>query len=259
MKSKFEMNTDYQEKFEAYLSQHHITNHIQPTKFIKIMKGHLNIINFKEIDNEQFIDLKNPCIVVLGDSVSGGHFEIIDEKNMIIAQDIQDSYVEKFKYLLHQKFPLTVINIINSALAGDNIKGMYKRLTRDVIMHQPDLVIINATLNWSQNRGNTTQYQYYYEQVIQRIIRETPAEIILLTPNNAVISEEDYHLQDRVEVVRKMASKYQLPMVDIYKMWNEVVENKDLKFVLSNHENHPTPLGHTYMAQAIMQIFKEDL
>lgn len=259
MKSKYEMAIHYQQKFEEYLLTHSLTNHIKPKKFIQILKEHLNIIQFHEIDNDCFVDLRNPCIVVLGDSVSGGHFEMIDEQKMIIAQDLQDSYVDKLQYLLHQQFPLTVINMINSALAGDNIKGMYKRLTRDVIMYQPDLVIINASLNWSKNRGTLDQYQYYYEQVIQRILRETQTEIILLTPNQAVANDLDINLKERVDIVRKMAAQYQLSLVDIYKMWNDVVNEHDLISTLSNKENHPTPLGHTYIAEAIMQIFKEDL
>ena len=47
------------------------------------------------------------------------------------------------------------ITFVNSGIAGDNIYGKMKyRLNRDVIRYQPDLVIINATLNWSKNRGS---------------------------------------------------------------------------------------------------------
>lgn len=255
MKSKYEMSQAYESQFEDYLLNTRVANHIRPKQFIHILKIHKNMTNFMEIDNMKHIDLRNPLIAVLGDSVSAGHFEANDITKLDIVQNINDSYVEKFRNLLSKQFPLALINIVNSAIAGDNIKNMNKRLTRDVIAHQPDLVIINATLNWSKNRGTLQDYQFYYENIVQRILRETKAEIVLLTPNQSI----DQSLYDRVNIVRHIADKYQLSCVDIYQMWEDVVVEKDLITTLSNQDNHPTPLGHTFIAKAIMQLFKEDI
>lgn len=260
MKSTREMNLSYQEKFKDYLSTHNIVRgSYRPEKFIKILKTHKGIININEIDNDDYIDLRNPLIVVLGDSVTGGHFEIMDFDNMIITQDLQDGYVEKFKHMLHDAYSFVTINIINSGIAGDNIKGMYKRLDRDVISYYPDLIVINATLNWSKNRGSLHNYQRYYEKIINTIKLKTDAEIILMTPNGAVKTEKDQNLDARVEIVRKLAEKYHLILVDIYQMWRDIVDDTDLEETLSNGENHPTPLGHTFIAKALMQVFEEDI
>lgn len=258
MKSEKEMNQYYQEKFEEYLSTQQIVySYPKPKRFIEILKNHKGIIDFSKIDNDSHVDLRNPLIVVLGDSVTGGHFEIIDYENMIIAQDLQDGYVEKFKHMLHDAYSFVTINIINSGIAGDNVKGMYKRLNRDVISFQPDLVIINATLNWSKNRGNITDYCLYLEKIIVDVMTQTNAEIILMTPNGAIETQNDQNLDARVEIVRELAKKYHITLVDIYKMWKDVVANNDVRDTLSNDENHPTPLGHTYIAKALMQIFEE--
>lgn len=257
MKSKMEMSIELQKKFEMYLKNHRIVSCHKPTRFIEILKTHKGIVNFNEIDNDDYIELRNPLIVVLGDSVTGGHFETIDLKKMIFAQDLQDGYVEKFKHMLHDAYNFVTINIINSGIAGDNVKGMYKRLKRDVISYQPDLVIINATLNWSKNRGSLTDYQNYLEKIIIDIQLQTDAEIVLMTPNGAIKTENDQNLDKRVEVVRELAERYNITLVDIYQMWSDVVDHDDVKATLSNNENHPTPLGHTFIARALMQIFEE--
>lgn len=258
MKSKIEISEELQTKFEMYLKNHRIVSNQKPNKFIEILKTHKGIINFQEINNDDYIEPRNPLIVVLGDSVTGGHFETIDLKNMIFAQDLQDGYVEKFKHMLHDAYSFVTINIINSGIAGDNVKGMYKRLKRDVLSYQPDLVIINATLNWSRNRGSIIDYYNYLEKIIIDIQLQTSAEIVLMTPNGAIKRENDQNLDERVEVVRELAKKYNITLVDIYQMWSDVVGHDDVKTTLSNNENHPTPLGHTFMAKALMQIFVEE-
>lgn len=258
MKSQVEITDELQNKFEMYLKTHCVVSNTIPNQFIRILKTHKGIINFNEINNDNYIELRNPLIVVLGDSVTAGHFEIVDFENMIIAQDLQDGYVEKFKHMLHDQYCFVTLNIVNSGIAGDNIEGMYKRLKRDVISFQPDLVIINATLNWSKNRGSLKDYRFYFEKVIQTIQLQTNAEIILMTPNGAIQTEKDQNLNERVQIVRGLSNKYHTTLVDIYQMWKDVVGD-DVKKSLSNGENHPTPLGHTIIAKALMQAFKEGI
>ena len=257
MNSLIEMSEQYQQRFEEYLSTNKVINQIKPEKFIQVMKTHRGMVDLRYIDDDSAVDLRNPVIVVIGDSVSGAHFEMIDAENFITVQNLSDGYVDKLLHMLNERFIITSASIINSGIAGDNVHGMNKRLERDVLNYQPDLVIINATLNWSINRGSLKKYEEDLDKMIQRILGKTDAEIIILTPNMAVPSDKDRNLKNRVEVVRNMSKKYELPLVDIYKMWEDVLENeKDLPDLLSNRENHPTPLGHTYMARAIMQLFE---
>lgn len=111
-------------------------------------------------------------------------------------------------------------------------------------------------MNWSINRGTLEKYANELEAVIKRILQETCAEIILMTPNMAIATEKDPYLCKRVDVVRSFAKLYDLSLVDVYKMWENVLQKEeDLPDLLSNRENHPTPFGHSYIARAIMQCF----
>lgn len=117
--------------------------------------------DFENMDNDKHIDLRNPLIVIMGDSVSASYFE---QNEVICAHNLPDSYSEKFKWLLLEKYPETILNMINSSLAGDNIGSMLKRVQRDLIDHQPDLVILNASLNWSIHRGTLEQFSFSMNQ-----------------------------------------------------------------------------------------------
>ncbi len=64
--------------------------------------------------------------------------------------DSRESYLEKFRSLLIEKYELTSVSTINAGIAGDNLIQMSARAYRDVIRYQPDLVILNGSLNWSE-------------------------------------------------------------------------------------------------------------
>ncbi len=251
MKSKIEMSEAYKESFNQYLSTHNVTNGIYPTKFWKIMKTHRGYINYAERLNDDYIELRNPLIVVLGDSVSGGHFEMRSKDPLDVVQNLEECYVEVFKHMLHDYYGVSTLNIINSSIAGDNIYGMYKRLEQDVLMYKPDLVILNGSLNYSKRLGDSESFGRWLHMVIEKIM-QNGSELVLMSAN-MMVDDDDYLA--RVNCVREAAKLYALPFVDIYKIYEDVVGKEHLKEVLSNGVNHPTPYGHVIMAKALMQLF----
>jgi lysophospholipase L1-like esterase len=255
MKSKIEMPLYLQKKMQTYLQAHNVTNGIQPLHFINIMQTHHGVIEMENLDHDDQLDLRNPLIVILGDSVTGAHFEAPDLMHGIIAQEPADGYAEKFLQMIHDRFPVTTPSLINSGIAGDNIHGMNKRLERDVISHDPDLVILNASLNWSDRRGTLAYYEAEYDAVIQRILHETEADLVLMTANTKVLDGGDSSFLERTEYIRSEAEKYQLPLVDIYRLFEKTININELPSAMSNGENHPTPFAHTMMALALCQLF----
>lgn len=83
---------------------------------------------------------KAPLIVAFGDSVtagnsSHGHF------------DFEAVYHRQLQHLLHERFSQTVVNILNAGVGGQTATQALKRLSRDIIEHSPDLVIVGFGLN----------------------------------------------------------------------------------------------------------------
>jgi acyl-CoA thioesterase-1 len=257
MRSTKEMPADMKRRMKDYLDHHDVTNGIRPEKFTHMMKTHHAFMDPRHIDEEDWLDLKNPLIVVLGDSITASYFETISWKPFRCAQCPQDGYAEKFLHLLEEQYPMSAPSLINSGIAGDNIHGMNKRLERDVLRYQPDLVILNASVNWSVHRGTLEEYQKNYDEVVRRIRKETGADLILMTANTKISDKTDPNFEERTDYVRREAETYHLPLVDIHQLYEETIPFNELKSALSNEENHPTPYGHTLIAEALMQCFRE--
>ena len=59
MKSQVEITDELQNKFEMYLKTHCVVSNTIPNQFIRILKTHKGIINFNEINNDNYIELRN--------------------------------------------------------------------------------------------------------------------------------------------------------------------------------------------------------
>lgn len=257
MEPSVEMPEYLQARMKKYIDSQEVTNGLKAERFIEIMKTHRGFCDFANYDNEEFMELRNPLIIALGDSVTGGHFEAGDLAKLEIAQDPFAGYAMKFLRMLHKEYPVTTPSLINNGIAGDNIHGMHKRLKRDVLRYDPDLVILNASINWTLNRGTLEYFRQEYEAVVREILAETQADLILVTANAKISDAKDPNFNGRTQFIRQLADQYNLPLVDFRKIFDETLSADELKLALSNGENHPTPFGHTIMAEALMQTVRK--
>ena len=172
--------------------------------------------------------------------------------------DTRESYVEKFRMKLIDKYEETSVSAINAGIAGDDLIMMNKRLFRDVIRYQPDLVLINGSLNWSDAMGNTYFYKSLLSEMVCRIQNETEADIILLTPNGMVGDPHSCELlEERVKAIREVAQEQNVCLADTYAIWEEArAMNCPWEEMLSNHKNHPSVEGHEVYALTLMKLFE---
>ena len=66
--------------------------------------------------------------------------------------DARESYIEKYRSMLIDRFELTSVSVINAGIAGDTLPSMIARAERDVIRYQPDLILVNGSLNWNDEQ-----------------------------------------------------------------------------------------------------------
>ena len=251
----------------------------RPEHFIKVMKENQGMINLFSPFGipEDGLERKNPVIVALGDSVTAGHFEPCGDLEEIFAiiesggmpdfskgevVDARECYLEKFRAKLIDYFELTSVSTLNAGIAGDNMYGMEKRVYRDVVRYQPDLVIVNGSLNWGPECGDSNDYEAALRRVLAVIQNETKADVILMTPNMDKMPKElgnpKSPLIERVEIIRRLAEEKQCCLADTYLAWEKYEEaGHSVVDLLANHGNHPSVTGHEAYARVLMKLIAE--
>lgn len=257
-----------------------VTGSVRPERFRKTMReniGSIDLFNpFGPADDG--LERKNPVVAALGDSVTAGHFEFIGNPAVQFAKahkgairegesveivDARECYLEKFRAKLIDKYELTSVSTLNAGIAGDTIYGMQKRVYRDVIRYQPDLAIINGSLNWGADCGSTQDYRKVLTEVVKVIRKETKADIVLLTPNMDHLpplmapKPGESTLDERVQVIREIAEEEKVCLADVYKVWKAyVAAGYPLDALLANGMNHPSVTGHELYARVLMRLLE---
>ncbi len=292
MRTTFRTRQPYADKFLECAKRQPCTSPVRPERFMEKMRtnqGSIGAISGMGLD-EDGLERKNPVIVALGDSVTAGHFESLlpsdpeelkefirktrkdgtdptkesRHRPIVEITDSRESYLEKFRYALIDCYELTSVSAINAGIAGDNLIQMSARAERDVIRYQPDLVLINGSLNWDAHLGTTAEYKELLRRLVQRIKEETEADIILLTPNgdlpNTLFGGADAPAPttpERVQAIRELAEEEQVCLADTYAVWEAAREaGCPWKELLANGINHPGVEGHEVYAITLMKLFE---
>ncbi len=301
MKTTFRIRQPYADTFLRCADEFVCNSPVRPERFIKKMKENTGMAGAMvgNVD-EQGLEKKNPVIVALGDSVTAGHFESMmtqellqkfmqaamiqmgegteEEKAEKLAAlgplppleifDARESYIEKFRQMLIDKFELTSVSVINAGIAGDVLPSMIARTDRDVVRYDPDLILINGSLNWmDEQMGDENVYKEMLRGLVQKLKAETNADIVLLTPNgdlpNTMFAVQGQGVPEpttykRVEKIRELAEEEQVCLADARAVWDAAKEaGCPWEELLANKINHPSVEGHEVYAKVLMKLFED--
>ena len=187
-------------------------------------------------------------IVFHGHSVPAGYANTPNVKSL-------DAYPHLLFYQLKEKYPYAVVNIITTAIGGENsVKGA-KRFKKDVLPHHPDILFIDYSLN---DRGIKLEEA---EKSWDKMIKTAQAKgikVILMTPTPDKRSEmlnPNDQLSKYAAQVRILASKYQCGLIDSYAVFCNYIKNgNDINEVMA-WVNHPNKKGHEMVTREIMKWF----
>ena len=287
MKTTYRIPAPYAEQFLKLADDYASDSPARPLRFIEKMKRNRGAVagfTQKGLD-ENGLERKNPVIVALGDSVTAGHFETLLPKDpealrthfaqMLRGDDVlgeitdaRESYIEKFRLALIDKYEQTSVSVLNAGIAGDVLSMMCKRADRDVVRYDPDLVLINGSLNWDdETMGDASAYKALLKGLVQKLKAETAADIILLTPNGDLpndllepigIPAKPVTTPARCESIREIAREEQVCLADVRAVWDQA-KNAGIPWeaLLSNGVNHPSVEGHEVYAKSLMKLFED--
>jgi lysophospholipase L1-like esterase len=200
---------------------------------------------------------KRKKIVFFGDSITnlgarpGGYITRI--VRLLKEADIEYSY-----------------ELVGAGVDGDTVLDLHDRVDNDILSQGADIVVIFIGINDVKGKltgGGTNEKEFVttYEAIIKKL-DAAAIKIVICTPT--VIGEKinytnelDQELETYSQIVRNLASKYELPLVDLRKAflnYNLIhnVENDDYG-ILTFDKVHLNPEGNQLVAEEIWKVLQQ--
>ena len=187
-------------------------------------------------------------IICHGHSVPAGYF----------ATPVVDSahaYPNLLRVKLAKQFPHAVINVIVTAIGGEDSGKGAARFGADVLALKPDVVLIDYALN-DRRIGLDRAKDNWMEMI--RKSQVAGAKVILLTPTpdqQAKLSDPADPLNQHAEQIRKLAAQYHVGLADSLKAFVRETANGTPLVDLMAQSNHPNARGHALVAAELSPWF----
>lgn len=204
-------------------------------------------------------------IVAFGDSVTHGA--------LLFENNYETVYWNRLRKKLNAVRDYVPVNVINAAIGGTTAKASLARMEKQVLKHEPDLIIVCFGLN--DVNGSLESYLGALAEIFDRSLA-SGADVIFMTPNmlNTSVAEDtpqrwwDYahktaEMQNSgkmdlyIESAIKLAGEKGVTVCDCYAVWKERSKTEDMTVQLINRINHPVPEMHELFADMLFDtIFK---
>jgi lysophospholipase L1-like esterase len=187
-------------------------------------------------------------IVCHGHSVPAGYFKT----------PVVDSF-HAYPHLLHvavkDRFPRAVVNVIVTAIGGENSVAGAARFERDVLSLRPDVITIDYALN--DRRVTLEAARAAWVEMIQKA-QAAGIKVILLTPSpdlRANLADANDPLNRHAEQVRALASEFHVGLVDSLALFKAESARGTRLEILMSQSNHPNGQGHALIARELARLF----
>lgn len=179
------------------------------------------------------------------------------------------------------RFPGNKVDFFNCGISGDVADGMLYRLNNDILVHKPNYAFLMVGMNDIQGalyepsvqvdstllakREEALSNYYIKTEKLAALLYENGIQPIFLTPSiydqTAKISTpNNFGSNDALGKcaihIRKLAKKYNAPVVDFYEKmsaYNKSAQQKDSTFTIVGQDRvHPVDVGHFTMAMNII-------
>lgn len=189
-------------------------------------------------------------IVCHGHSVPAGYFATP-------RVDTFNAYPHLLHRALKERFPYAVINVIVTAIGGENSERGAARFESDVLGHRPDVLLIDYGLN---DRGiGLERARAAWRSMIEAAVGRG-VKVLLLTPTpdmsqrEGAAPEAGSPLREHAGQIRQLADEHGTGLVDSLAEFESAARGGDVTDYLS-WLNHPNRAGHELVARAALRWF----
>lgn len=188
-------------------------------------------------------------VVFHGHSVPAGYHKTPEVKTF-------ESYPHLVHVKLKEQYPHAVINLITTAIGGENSIPGAARFERDVLSMKPDIIFIDYALN--DRRQPAEKVEAAWLEMIAAA-KNAKVPVVLLTPtgdSSAKLEDPQDPLNQRAEMIRKIAREQNVLLGDVFAAWVSEVKNGTPQKDLLSQGNHPNLKGHTLAAETIFKTLE---
>ena len=164
------------------------------------------------------------------------------------ATNQNNCYASLFKKWWEEKFPSAEISFVNAGIGGTNSYLGVHRVDEQLLVHNPDVVIVE----FSVNDTDKTMNKYSYDSLVRKILsHETnPAVMLLFTTQENGTSLQDTH--------KEIGMAYNLPMISYREVVYQEVAAGTLDWKSISPDNiHPNDAGHGIIGQLVDRYLNE--
>ena len=186
-------------------------------------------------------------MVFHGHSVPAGYFKTpvvntLGAYPALVLKEIKAQYL------------FAVVNVIVTAIGGENSISGAKRFDNEVLTHHPDVLFIDYALN---DRGAGFEKSYKaWDEMIKKAKRKN-IKVILLTPSpdqRVDYANPNNELKQHTDQIIRLAREHQVGLVDSYKAFEFAYGKKTILKKYMSQVNHPNEKGHKLIANEIMNF-----
>ncbi len=159
---------------------------------------------------------------------------------------------------LKERFAHAALNVIVTAIGGENSEAGAVRFASDVLCHKPDVVTIDYALN-DRDLGLARAEQAWRKMIESALLKNV--KVILLTPTHDVMTlrwgdlKWTTELPKHADQVRRLAKEYGIGLADSHAAFQQYIDQGGEVTDLLSHINHPNQLGHQLVVRELLRWF----
>ena len=166
-----------------------------------------------------------------------------------------ESYPHLFRVMLKERYPDAVVNVITTAIGGEDSVSGETRFTTDVLSRNPDLVFIDYGLN--DRRKTLPAVETAWRSMVDAAqLANVP--VMLITPTGAAdadFANSSDPLTERAALIRTIASSEDVLLADVSADWLAALQAGTPQGDLLSQGNHPNLAGHQLAADTLFTAF----
>jgi acyl-CoA thioesterase-1 len=187
-------------------------------------------------------------IVFHGHSVPAGYWHDHEVHTL-------ESYPNLLLKKLKAKYPYAVINVIITAIGGENAINGELRFDSTVLNHKPDVLIIDYALN-DRSAGLEKSRNAWVKMIASALKQNIKVILVTPSPDQRVdILTKDNEIEQHASQIIDLATGFKVGVADPFSIFQKIKKDGGNLADYMSHVNHPNEKGHDIIATEIMKWF----